>query len=107
MDSCREKFRELQILTVPSIFMFEVITYVKENNLIQAHQHSYLTRNRNLNPSLQHNLKLSESKPSYVGIKYFSRLPSAIRDIVDLKTFKTKLKDHLIQNCYYDLPALS
>jgi hypothetical protein len=105
-ESCREKFRELQILTVPSLYIFETIMYVKENNLIQAHHHSHFTRNRNVNPSIQHNLKLFESKPSYTGVKYFSQLPSMIKDTVKINSFKKKLKLHLIEKCYYELPEL-
>lgn len=103
-DSCREKFIELEILTVPSLFMFEVIMYVKTNNLIQPHQHQYSTRNHRLNPSVQHTLKLFETKPSYAGLKYFSQLPSHIQDIADNKKFKKELKLHLIEKCFYSLP---
>lgn len=44
---------------------------MKSNDLLHLHQHSYNTRN----PSFHNSLKAVETKPSYVGIKYFSRLP--------------------------------
>jgi predicted transcriptional regulator len=70
--SCKDKFIELQILTVPSLYIFiETVSYVEDNNLIQAHQHSHFTRNHSVNPSVQHRLKLFESKPRYAGLKLF------------------------------------
>lgn len=54
MESRRERITELLILTVPSLFILEVVSLFKENVLIQAHQLINLTRNRNNNPSIQH-----------------------------------------------------
>jgi hypothetical protein len=104
-DSCVEHFKELDILTVPSLFFFETVSYVREQNLIAPHAHTYDTRNRNINPSVQHKLKLFEQKPSYIGLKLYSFLPTEIKDITCIKKFKLKLKQHLIQKCYYDLPT--
>lgn len=103
-DSCHQHFIDLSILTVPSLFMFESICYVKEHNLIQPHNHDYNTRNRHLNPSIQHRLKLFEIKPEFVGLKLFSKLPQGIRDINDIKKFKTQLKSYLLKGCFYNLP---
>jgi hypothetical protein len=105
-DTCKDKFKELQILTVPSLFIFEVIMYVKLNNLIQPHNHRYNTRNYNINPSVQHNLKIFETQPSYVGIKYFSKLPPVIKETLDINNFKKRLESYLIEECYYGLPDL-
>jgi hypothetical protein len=106
-DSCKDKFIEFQILTVPSLYIFETVCYVVDNNLIQAHQHSHFTRNRSVNPSVQHRLKLFESKPSYAGLTFFSKLPSHIRNIRDSKKFKGALKNYLVEQCFYELPSLS
>lgn len=73
---------KLQILSVPSTFIFEVISFVKEiAHLIQAHQHrpTYLTRNRNINPSRQHSSKVFKSKQYYAGHN-FSKLPIHINE---------------------------
>ena len=103
-DSCFDHFKELQILTVPSIYMFEVICYIKEHNPATAHQHSHNTRNRNINPSVTHNLKLFESKPDYIGLKFFNQLPPQIAQISSIKKFKYELKKYLIDQCFYQLP---
>jgi len=41
--SCFDHYKELSILTVPCIYMFEKIVYVKEQNLVKAHQHPHNT----------------------------------------------------------------
>lgn len=102
--SCVEHFKELDILTVPSLFIFETVSYVREQNQIAPHAHAYETRNRNINPSVQHKLKLFEQKPSYIGLKLYSILPTEIKDIISINKFKDKLKQYLIKKCYYDLP---
>lgn len=107
METHKHKFLELQILTVPSLYMYEVILFVKEHNLIQSHQHSYSTRNREINPSLQHSSKIFETKPSYIGVKYFTQLPQELKEIKDVVKFKNKLKSYLLEKCFYDLPELS
>ena len=72
-ELCKIHFKELGLLTVPSIYMFEVISYVKEH-LVKAHQHSYNTRNRNFNPSISHKLKMFENKSEYIGLKLLSQI---------------------------------
>jgi hypothetical protein len=102
----KTNLKKLQILTVPSLLIFKVIMYVNLNNLIQPHNHRYNTRNYNGNPSVQHNLKIFEIKPSYVGIKYFSKLPPVIKENLDINKLKNRLKSYLIEECYYGLPDL-
>jgi hypothetical protein len=104
-ESCRDKFKELQILTVPSLHMFEVFLYVKQQNLIQAHNHSYNITNRNVNLSMQHNLRLYETKPCYVGRTFFAQLRTSLTEIQNFNTFLNNLKQYLIDKCYYDLPG--
>ena len=79
--------------------------YVKEQNLVKAHQHKYNTRNRNLNPSVAHNLKLFECKPEYIGLKLLAQLPHYFSQIDNLNKFKTELKKYLIDQCFYQLPT--
>jgi hypothetical protein len=103
-ESCFPHFKNLGILTVPCIYMFEVISYVKDQKLVKAHQHTHNTRNRNFNPSQVHNLKLFECKPEYIGLKLLSQLPPELKQIDDPKKFKVELKKHLINQCLYQLP---
>jgi len=103
-DSCTQHFQDLKILTVPSLYILEVISYVKDFNLIPPHYHNHNTRNKNLNPSMQHRLKIYETKPEYMGLKLFSKLPLDLKKITSPKRFKIALKDFLIHQCYYQIP---
>jgi hypothetical protein len=69
IDSCVLNFQNLEILTVPSLFMYEAILYEVENSLIPSHSHRYNTRNGSIYPSTQNNLKLIEQKPRLIDIK--------------------------------------
>lgn len=43
MGTCRETFWNFSIVNVPSLFIFEVVSFVKDNDLIQAHQNTVNT----------------------------------------------------------------
>jgi len=104
-DSCFDHFAVLGIMTVPSLYMYEVISYIVDHKFFPAHTHSYNTRNRQLNPSVQHRLKIFEQKPEYIGLKLFSKLPENLQILKDKpKTFKAKLKEFLIEKRYYEVP---
>jgi hypothetical protein len=51
-DSCYDHFLALGIMTVPSLYLYEVISYVVDHKLLPV-SHSYNTRNRHLNPPVQ------------------------------------------------------
>jgi hypothetical protein len=51
-------------------------------------------------------LKLFETKPSYAGLKFVSKLPSHIRNIRPKKKCKGTLKNYLEEQCFYKLPSL-
>lgn len=102
-DHCREAFRHLEILTVPSLFIMEAIMYTKTNSLISApNNHNYSTRYKNYYAQ-QHRLVLSERKPEYVGNKLFQLLPEHIKSTGTISKFKTLLKAFLIQHSFYSL----
>lgn len=104
-DSCFEHFLNLNILTVPSLYMYETLSYIVDLKLFPAYTHHYNTRNRHLNPSVQHKLKVYEQKPEYVGIKLFSKLPENLKSLKDRpQKFKDELKKHLIEKRYYEIP---
>lgn len=105
LDSCRDSFINNNILTVPSIFILECIMYCIVNNQLKTvKKHSYNTRN--ISFAASHRLKIYESKPSYIGNKFYSKLPPQLKEEVDKKCFKNKLRNWLIQKCFYKLVDL-
>lgn len=64
-----EFFVELKILTVPSIYIFEIYLYIKSQSLEnQNNRHNYNIRFKN-NFSIQHRLSFFEKKSLYFGLK--------------------------------------
>jgi hypothetical protein len=54
---------------------------LRNQNLIQAHNHPNNTADHNVNSSLQHNLRLFETKLWYVGRIFFAQIPTSITEI--------------------------
>jgi hypothetical protein len=105
--SCCNLFKNLQIMTVPSIYIFETIMFVKSRGVILGKTHNYNTRHKSDNSSQQHNLKLFELKPEYVGHKYFQLLPHNLKEIENINKFRYELKLFLTEQATYVLPNLS
>lgn len=102
-DDCRGSFKQLGILTLPSLYLLENLLYVVGNiDLFATHGdvHTYQTRNKtNLIPA-RWRLKRCQSGPGYWGIKYFNVLPPNIRELPVIR-FKQVLKKILIDNAFY------
>lgn len=50
VENHQKNILELRNLTVSCLFIVEVISFVHDNYLIQAHQRNYLTKNHNTSP---------------------------------------------------------
>lgn len=106
---CRDYFRRLKILTVPSLYVLEVCLHIKKRAALLRRlgsDHSYNTRCRQNFSLPQHRTCRYETKPSYQGMKLFEKLPDHIRDEISTTSFKSKLKLHLIEKCIYKLSEL-
>ena len=98
--SCKDFFIQNKILTVPSIYILEVIMYVKEQNTLRSTKpHDHNTRHNNF--ATQHRLTLFEKKPSYIGCKYYEKIPKEIKNIENKGSFKNKLVNWLVEKCFY------
>lgn len=104
-NSCREAFVQLGLLTVPSLFIYESVVYIKAQN-IQPHfiNHHYNTRNKGIHAE-QHRLTLFEHKPKYSGLKLFQALPTQLQQIQKLSKFKDEVKSFLCQNGFYNVES--
>ena len=104
-ESCRGKFKTLNILTVPCNFIFLAILYIKTNQsqfTSGTDIHTYNTRNKNL--IVKPYLRLTKTNKTYVsiGVKYYNLLPITIKQL-PLQKFKRVLKDILIEVEGYSL----
>jgi hypothetical protein len=105
-STCRPIFKELKILTVTALYIFEVLCYFQKYNL-------YTTRNSD---PYEHNTRRKEDlhvlscnkltfKKSVInmGIKAYNRLPLEIRKSKGFKDLKHNLKLFLLDHPFYTM----
>jgi len=106
-NSCRNLYKQLQILTLPSQYIFSLLIFVvryRDLFLFNSEIHDINTHfNYNLHLPTT-NLTLVQKVVLYSGSQIYNNLPSHIKRISnDFKQFKTKLKAYLLENSCYSL----
>ena len=105
-ESCKNYFIEDRILTFPSIFILNIVTFVKNNpHLYTPHlsSHKYQTRQPNKLNSIYHKKSFYEKSVLYAGIHYFNKIPDCIKTMKDNKKFSSLVKQFLCKKGYYSL----
>ena len=104
-DTCKTLFRHFKILTLPCVYILNVIMYVIRDGMstknADIHQHN--TRGKTRYVLKIHRTNFVANGPQYAGNKFFNVLPNYIRCISDIQIFKCKLKDFLVHKCYYTI----
>jgi hypothetical protein len=104
LDSCRPLFKRLGLLTVPSLYVYEVVLYVKTSGINQNFNvHGYNTRNQADYHMVTHNSRLFEQKPDYIGRKFYNKLPQHLKIHENIKIFKKHLKKYLVNGTFYSV----
>lgn len=103
--SLREKFKEINILTVTSQYIFENLLYVHKNEshfVKLSDVHSRNTRNKN-NLTV-HGTRLHRISNSFMGqcIRFYNKLPMDVRKL-PIKKFKFFIKSKLLTKGYYKI----
>lgn len=87
MNTCRITFRNFSIVNVPSLFIFEVVevSFVKDNALIQAHQHtvntSTETQRYKYSIPIKHSPNLFEPIPHCMDSVAFQNHPDKLKKL--------------------------
>lgn len=106
LTSCRPIFRELKILTLPCIYIMEILLFVKLNYdrfMKNNHYHTYNTR-RGQDLCLPiHTLAFFEKNAAYIGIQLFNKLPENIKYIENIHSFKKKVRMLLVKKVFYSV----
>jgi hypothetical protein len=106
-DSCCQLFRQLQILSLPSRYIFSLLVFVNKNrDLFQSnYEIHYLNTRFDYNLRLPStNLTLVQKGVLYSGRKIYNQLPSNIKVLLnDAKRFKSTLKSYIIDHIFYSL----
>lgn len=104
-DSCRPLFRKHKIMTVVSVYVFQMSLSVRVcacNYRSLNAGHSYSTRNGLLLEYPIHRTSAFESSPHYMSIRCYNKLPSSLK-MLNVRTFKENLRSILIDKAYYSL----
>jgi hypothetical protein len=103
--SCRESFISLSILTLFSLYIYETILFVDEkgNCMTNDKFHAHNTISSLDYHQYVHKLGIHNSRPTIAGGKFYNKLPAHIKQIKDNGLFKRKLKQLLINGCYYSV----
>jgi hypothetical protein len=105
-DSCKPIFAELNLLTVPCIYIFSLIMYRKlhpKEYVLNEHVHNYNTRNKSKSVVPKHTSNIIEKSPLYNSAKMYDFLPQIMRNIINVVLFKNVLKKILVLKMYYDI----
>jgi Reverse transcriptase (RNA-dependent DNA polymerase) len=102
--SCHQYFKKFGILTLASLFIFEMSCYVfnnKDSFLKRSDCHNYNTRkNNDLNVPFCR-VKASFIAPDALGIRIFNNIPDEIKKLENKHTFRKHLKLFLLDKSYY------
>lgn len=105
-ESCKPFFVKYRLLTLTSIYIYDLCLFVHKNiNLFPKKKdiHNKNTRNREnlfIPPS---RIKMLHDSPHYMALRVYNKLPQNIKSEQKYKTFNKKLKEFLIDKCYYNL----
>jgi hypothetical protein len=106
-DSCRLLFKQLQILTLPSQYMFSLHVFVAKNRHLFLSNSDIHDKNTCQNCNLHlpaTNLTLVQKGVLYSGSRIYNHLPTHIKTLSnDLKHFKSKLKCFFIEHTFYSI----
>lgn len=110
--SCRQFFKDLSILTFPSLYMYSVVIYAigLRGAASRGDVHSYNTRGREEFDLPFCRLAVSQNNPRYMGLRLFNHLRKVDRQLYDVYLtqksavrFRRGLKNLLIDKCYYSV----
>ncbi|VEN44261.1 unnamed protein product, partial [Callosobruchus maculatus] len=99
---CRELFKHFIILTLSSIAIFELATLIyKDQSTLLCNSDYHHYHDKLVDPL--HKFRIGRQSPTYLGIKIFNKLKMNIKSSHDVVTFRRKLKNLLIEKCYYTI----
>jgi hypothetical protein len=104
--TCRPIFKELKILTVTSLYIFEVSCYFQKYNVYSTRNsdlYEYNTRWKDDFHVLNCNTSTFKKSVINMGIKACNRLPFDLRKSKGFKDFKHKLKLFLLEHPFYNM----
>lgn len=104
-EHCKPSFRDLKILTVPSLYVYNSVVYVRENITAfkqRSEIHNYGTRAHNSLEIPYHRLNATQQSINYQAVKLYNKLPLLYKTM-PLNKFKHEVKIYLQSQAYYSI----
>ena len=80
LTSCKAIFKKLNILTLPCLYISQLILHIRanENNFVRNHEiHSHNTRSNQLMRQPFSRLDIGQKSPNYIGIKCYNKIKAS------------------------------
>lgn len=100
-DTCKPHFRDLNILTVPSLYIYEVLMFVKNNMHLFSHVESQ--RRSDKLQTIATKTAFAHKSVYAMAPKLYNKLPCDIRNSKNNNEFKNKLFKLLNDKVYYSV----
>lgn len=104
-ESCRTRFKELNILTAPGLYVYECLLFLfKNRDKFRGFltDNSYNTRHQNYQLP-KHRLSLTERLPTYACMRFFNRLPQYIKTEGSMVEYRRKVYELILQDEPYTI----
>ena len=101
---CKNLFKKLEILTVPSILILECLLYIKKNEASATKNneiHDHNTRNKDNIHFNHHRLTKYQKSPHHLSVKLYNRLPTQLKKESNVLLFKNQIKKILKEQAFY------
>ena len=105
-ESCRYIFRKFQILTLASLYILEVLYFIKkyQGNLKQnLGIHGHNTRNKFYMHTHYCSTIIYQRSATNLGIKLLNKLPIQIKQLNNYKGFRREVKTFVLHNSFYTI----
>lgn len=104
--SCRDLFRQLGVLPLPSLYILETLIHVFKNSSrfsVVTNIHNHFTRNCTNFYVPYKRINLSMRAPDTVGLRFYNHLPEVLKGCTTLRKFKGAVKAYLLHHCCYSV----
>lgn len=107
-DSCREHFKKLNFLTVPSLYILVVLNHLALNiHEFESQEERKIresTRRKDFKHKMAPKFNIAKYSCRYQAVELFNRLPTDLKLLIySSHSFKTKLKAFLLEKCFYSV----
>lgn len=106
LDPCTPLFKELKILPLPCLYIYEICIFVKKySSLFPLKEHNSVRLHKNNPGKLQvpsQKLHLYSRNVYCMAIKIFNKLPTELR-MLTFNKFKRRMFSWLLDKCFYSV----